>query len=426
MPTTPTTNVPLPVFTTTGLQINSEQSILTGVLADYVQAFATTGKSLTTALTTPQGQLASAQSYMVANFQALLASFIAQVDPLTSYGAFQDALGRIYFLTRQAATFATVSAIVFGTPGATLPAGSQAVSSVDNSVWVTQTAAVYNSLSQAPVTFVATMAGPGPTVAANTLAIYQQVPNWTGITNAGANTPGLPVETRQNFETRRAASVQIGGVGQAVNVRAALANVPGVTDVYVYNNGGNTPITYGATNYPIPAHSVAINVTAPGVSAATIAAAINSKLDCGCGMSSQSCVTATIQDTVNYAAPYPTYTYSFMLNQPPTPLYMTVNVANLSTLPAGYVAAIQNAVAQAFLLGWVSQDGTITVPRARIGGQIVASDYAAPLLALGNITPVSIFIGTSAAPTAGTSVTMGIDQQPQLLAANVSVNAVTV
>jgi hypothetical protein len=424
--TTPTTNVPLPTFSATGLVINSEQSILTGMLADYVQAFAATGKTLTPALATPQGQLASAQSYMVANFQALLAYFISQVDPSTAQGSFQDALGRIYFLSRQAATFATVAATVFGTVGATLPAGSQAVSSVDQSIWATTTAVIYNALNQAPVTFQAVVAGTGPTASSGSLSIYQQVPNWTGITNTAASTPGTPVENRQSFEARRAASVQIGGMGQAANVRAAIANIQGVTDVFVYNNGGNTAITYGTTNYPIPPHSIAINVTAPDVASSVIAAAINSKLDCGCGFSSQETITIDVQDTVNYNAPYPTYPVSFMFNQTPTQLYMTVNVANLSTLPSNYVTLVQQAVAAAFLSGWTSQDGTISVPRARIGGQIVASEYAATILALGNITPVSIFIAETASPSSGTSVTMGIDQQPQLLAANVNVVAVSV
>ena len=424
--TTPTTNVPLPVFTATGLQINSEQSILTGMLQDYVQAFAASGKSLTTELTTPQGQLATSQSYQVADFQAALAYLISQVDPSTAQGAFQDALGRIYYLVRQAATYATVAATVFGTPSATLAAGAQAISSVDQSIWLTTTAVTYNALSQAPVTFQAAVAGSGPTAAPGSLSIYQQVPNWTGISNTAASEAGTPVESRQNFESRRADSVQIGGLGQAANVRAAIANVPGVLDVYVYNNGSNSAITYGTTAYPIPAHSVAINVTAPTVSSATIAAAINSKLDCGCGFSSQETITVNVQDTVNYVAPYPTYPVSFMFNQTPTQLYMSVNVANLSTLPSNYVTLVRQAVASAFLSGWTSQDGTISIPRARIGGQIIASEYSAVILTLGAIVPVTIYIGLTASPTSGSSVTMGIDQQPQLLSTNIAVNAVSV
>lgn len=79
-----TTSVPLPQFTPTGLVTASEQAILQGVLADYVAAFAATGKVLNTELTTPQGQLASSQAYMVAAFQAMLAQLIANVDQLTS------------------------------------------------------------------------------------------------------------------------------------------------------------------------------------------------------------------------------------------------------------------------------------------------------------------------------------------------------
>ena len=52
------TNVPLPTFTDAGLTVPGEADILTGVLADYVDAFALTGRALSTELTTPQGQLA--------------------------------------------------------------------------------------------------------------------------------------------------------------------------------------------------------------------------------------------------------------------------------------------------------------------------------------------------------------------------------
>ena len=417
------TNVPLPVFTPTGLVTASEQAILQGVLADYVAAFAASGKALNTELTTPQGQLASSQAFMVAAFQSALEELIANVDPLTSSGAYQDALGRIYFLTRQSATFAFVSATVQGVVGATLPAGSQ-VKSSDGTIWASDIAVVFGAGGTATVSFTATTAGSVPAAGINDLSIYQQVPGWENVSNAAPSVPGTDTETRAEFETRRSESVQIGGVGQAANVRAAIANVTGVSDVFVYNNGGDTPITYGATSYPIPAHSIAINVTGGDTNA--IAAAINSKLDCGCGMASQTTVTVNVQDTVNYVAPYPTYPIRFMHNRTPTQIYMTVNVANLSTLPANYVLQVQQAVAQAFADGFTSTDGTISISRARIGGQIVAAEFAAPILALGNITPVTLFIGTSPAPVSGASVTMGIDQQPVCPQLNISVNAISV
>lgn len=421
-----TTNVPIPSFSPTGLVTYDEQTILAGVQQDWVSAFAINGKTLSTELTTPQGQLQQSQAYMVAAFQAQLAQLIANVDPMTSSGIYQDALGRIYFLTRQAATFATVAATVTGTVGATLPAGSQ-VKSSDGTIWASTAAAVYGAGGTASVTFQSLIAGSIPAAGVNDLRIYQQVPNWVAVSNSVPSVPGTNTENRVEFETRRAASVQIGGVGQPANVRAAIANVTGVTDLYVYNNGGDTAVNYGTTNYPIPAHSIAIIVS--GGANADIAAAINSKLDCGCGMSTAAglgtLVTVNVQDTVNYVAPYPTYPVRFV-RPATTQVYMTVNVANLSTLPANYVLQVQQALAAAFANGFTSTDGTISIPRARIGGQVVASEYAAPILALGNITPVTIFVGTSPAPSSGNSYTSGIDQQPVCPQLNITVNAISV
>lgn len=417
-----TTNVPLPEFTPAGLVIASEQAILTGVQEDYVSAFALTGKTLSTELTTPQGQLQQSQAYMVAAFQAALAQLIANVDPMTSSGAFQDALGRIYFLTRQQATYATVVGQVVGVVGATLPIGAQ-VQSSDGSIWASTAAVVYDAGGLATVTFQALVAGDTPAAGINDIRIYQQVANWQGVSNAAPSIPGVDTENRAEFETRRADSVQIGGVGQAANVRAAVANVTGVSDVFVYNNASDSPITYGSTSYPIPRNSVAISVT--GGSNADIAAAINSKLDCGCGMSTSGTTNVTIQDTVNYVAPYPAYVIRF-IRPAATQIYITVNVANLSTLPANYVLLVQAAVAEAFANGYVSSDGSINISRARIGGQIVAAEFAAPVLAIGNITPVTLFIGTSPSPSSGASFTAGIDQQPVCPQLNVTVNAVSV
>jgi hypothetical protein len=418
-----TTHVPLPTFTPTGLVTASEQAILQGVLEDYVAAFAATGKTLTTELTTPQGQLAQSQAFMVAAFQAMLEQLIANVDPLTSSGAYQDALGRIYFLTRQPATYAYVAAVVGGVVGATLPAGAQ-VRSSDGSIWASTTTVVFGVGGSANVTFQATVAGSVPAAGINDLTIYQHVANWESVSNAAPSVPGVDVESRAEFETRRADSVQIGGKGTPQSIRAAVANVPGVSDVYVYNNGSDSAITAGSTNYPIPAHSIAINVT--GGDETAVANAIWSKIDCGCGYSSQTTVTVNVQDTTGYVPPYPTYAIRFMHNRPPTQVYLTVNVANLPSLPANYIPLVQQAVAATFANGFTSQDGTISVNRARIGGQIIATEFTAPVLALGNIAPVSIFIGLSAAPSSGAALTMGIDQQPVCPALNITVNAISV
>lgn len=419
----PTTSVPLPQFTPTGLVTASEQAILQGVLADYVAAFAATGKTLNTELTTPQGQLASSQAYMVAAFQAMLAQLIANVDPLTSSGAYQDALGRIYFLTRQQATYAYVVGTVGGVVGAVLPQGSQ-VRSSDGTIWASVAPITFDSTGSGSVAFQATVAGAAPVAGVDDLRIYQQVPGWESVTNPAPSVPGRDVEGRADFETRRADSVQIGGKGTPQAIRAAIANVEGVSDVYVYNNGSDNDISAGSTAYPIPAHSIAINVT--GGDQEAIAQAIWSKIDCGCGFSLQDTVTVIVEDTEGYSPPYPAYPIRFMHDRPPTQVYFTVNVADLPSLPANYITLVQQAVAVAFANGYTSPDGAINIGRARIGGQIVATTYATPVQAIENVTPVSIFVGLAPSPVAGTALTFGIDQQPVCAVLNITVNRVSV
>lgn len=419
------TNVPLPAFTDAGLVVPTEPEILTGVFADWVAAFALSGKALNTELTTPQGQMSQSQAYMLSVLNARLAGIIAAVDPATSYGAFQDALGQIYFLTRQPATYATVQAVVAGIVGQTLPAGSQ-VRSSDGTIWASQTEVVFGSGGTATVGFTALTAGSGPAVGINGLTIYQQRPGWESVSNAAPSVPGVDVESRQSFEARRAASVNIGGQGTAEAVRAAIANVAGVSDVFIYNNGSDSAITYGETAYPIPAHSIAISVN--GGADAEIAAAIHSKLDAGCGLPTSAglgtLVTRVISDSVNYAPPYPQYEIRWV-RPVAVPIYVEVQVANLSTLPSTYVADVQRAVSNAMTNGFSTPDGTISVSRLRIGGQIVGAEYFAPILALGNITPVDILIGETSTPTEN-AITMGIDQQPVCTPLNVSVVVVDV
>ncbi|MDR3389095.1 MAG: baseplate J/gp47 family protein, partial [Rudaea sp.] len=177
------TNVPTPTFTSTGLVTYDEQTILAGVQQDWVDAFALTGKTLGTALTTPQGQVQQSEAYIVAAVQAQLAQLIANVDPMTASGVYQDALGRIYFLTRQAATHATVTATVTGTVGATLPAGSQAKSS-DGTIWASTGAVTYGVGGTASVVFQAATAGSTPAAGVDDLRIYQQVANWSAVSNS--------------------------------------------------------------------------------------------------------------------------------------------------------------------------------------------------------------------------------------------------
>ena len=100
-------SVPKIQFTPAGLVIPAETAVLAGVQDDINAAF---GGGLNPALETPQGQLASSQAAIIGDKNNEFALFVNQVDPQYSADRFQDAIARIYFLTRKPATPTSVQA----------------------------------------------------------------------------------------------------------------------------------------------------------------------------------------------------------------------------------------------------------------------------------------------------------------------------
>src|SRR5438067_5191219 len=115
-----TTNVPSITFTPTGVVLPSDADILSGIQADMNAAF---GGNLNPSLSTPQGQLATSQAAILSAKNAEIAKFVNQIDPDVADGAMQDAIGRIYFLTRRPATSTAVQVDCLGQVGVIIPVG---------------------------------------------------------------------------------------------------------------------------------------------------------------------------------------------------------------------------------------------------------------------------------------------------------------
>ena len=91
-------SVPIVQITDAGVVLPQDSEILAGTLADINAAF---GNQLNTeSVSTPQYQLATSNAAIISAMNDVFALFVALVDPETSSGAMQDALGKIYFLTR--------------------------------------------------------------------------------------------------------------------------------------------------------------------------------------------------------------------------------------------------------------------------------------------------------------------------------------
>lgn len=400
-------SVPKLKFTTAGVTVPAETDVLAGLQADMNAAF---GGGLNPALETPQGQLASSQAAIIGDKNNEIAYFVNQVDPQYSDGRFQDAIGRIYFLTRKPATATAVTATLTGLPGTVVPAGTLAQDTSGNTYACSAdaTIAVTGTVN---AEFQNIQTGPIPCAAGTLTQVYQAVPGWDAITNAADGTLGNNVESRADFEYRRKNSVALNGKGTPSAIYAEVFALPGVLDVYVKDNPSGETVLTGPTNYPLLPHSVYVAVV--GGADADIAAAIWRKKDVGCDYNGNTSVTVTDESGYNY--PQPTYVVKF--ERPAAlPVKFAVQLVNDVSLPSNIVALVKAAIIARF-------NGTDGTTRERIGSLILASRYyGAVVSAASNVSLISVLIGTST--PALSQVSVGIDQKPTLSESDITVTLV--
>lgn len=422
------TSVPQIQFTDAGLIIPTDAAILTGTQADINAAF---GGGLNPGLSTPQGQIAGSQAAIVADKDSQIAYLVNQFDPQYAEGRFQDALARIYFLTRKPATSTAVTATLGGLPGTPIPAGTLAYDT-NNNTYVLLGTVVIGVGSTVSSSWQNQKTGPIPCPANTLIKVGQAINGWDSITNPSDGTLGNDVESRADFEFRRFNSVAKNGEGVLPAIYAAVFEVANVLDCFVIDNPTGTTDSANPTsqrianptNYPLAPHS--IYIAAVGGDDQQIANAIWSKKDNGASYSAWpdppsgptvpgvgSVSTETVYDTSGYSFPQPSYRISF-IRPGSLATYFKVQIANTPNLPSNIVTLVQNAIIAQFN----GQNGNA---RARIGSAILAAQYYAPVSDIGSfLTLLSIAVGTAPSPS-GDEIQVGIDQTPTLSAGNISV-----
>lgn len=405
-----TTNVPQVQFTPEGVVLPEESEILAGVAADIDTAF---GGGVNPQLSTPQGQLAQSQTAIIGNKNDQIAEISNQVDPDTSSGRWQDAIARIYFLERIAASGTVVTGTCRGKVNTLIPAGSLA-EDTSGYRYYSLTDAVIGPDSTIEVDFQCSTTGPVVCPVGALAKIFRAQIGWDSITNNTAGTPGVDVESRADFEYRRRNSVAANAVNSPQSILANVLKVTNVLDAYVYDNTSGSDITYGATNYPIVKNSVF--VSAAGGEPADVAYAIWQKKSLGCSYNGNT--SYTVLDKNGYETPYPEYVVTW-LTPTASAVYYKVQISDSDLLPYDVETSIQDAVIDAF-------NGVDGGSRARIGSTLYAGRYYAGVSAVDpNVNILSITLGW-AADALGTSLSIGVDQRPTLSAENITVERVAV
>lgn len=400
------TNVPKPTFGPDGFIAPAESAIRAGVFDDMNDAF---GGDLNPSSDTPQGQLAASLTAVIGFCNDTFLDITNQVDPAYADGRMQDAIARIYFLERDPAEPTVVTATCAGASGTVIPVGALA-RAADGNTYVCQAEGIIPAGGSIDLPFAGVTTGPVPCVPGSLSTIYRAIPGWDSITNASDGVLGRNVESRAEFEARRAASVALNALGVLPAIRATVLNVPNVLDVYATENPTAAPVVIGGVT--VAAHSLFVSVS--GGATADIAKAIWRKKNAGCDMTGTTTVIVT-DDNSGYQPPYPTYTIKFTIPAP-TAVLFEVTIADSTSVPADAEDLVRAAIITAF-------SGSDGGSRARIGATIYASRFYAPVANLGPWAQlISIKIGTVTATL--DELLLDIDEVPTINASDITVTLV--
>ena len=386
-----TTNVPAITWVNGSPVLPKEQDILAGVQADINAAF---GGGVNPSLQTPQGQLAQTETAIIGEKNNEIAYIANQVNPAMASGIWQDAIGYIYFMTRIPGTGTVVNATCTGAVGTVIPLGAVA-QDTSGYLYSAITSGTIPSTGSITIEFQNQTTGPISCAIGALNKIYTAVAGWDTVLNPAVGALGNNVESRAAFELRRQASVAVNAVNSLDSIRASVLAVPNVLQAYVVDNSTNATVNYGATSYPLAAHSICVSVA--GGTSSAIGTAIWSKKPPGCGYNGNT--TVTVYDN--------TYSTS-------TPAYFTVNIQNNPLLPSNIVQLVKNAV----LASFNGQDGGTAVG---INSTTYSGRYYANINAISPaVNVIEVYLGLSASPST-LLIAFGIDQLPTLSASNIAV-----
>lgn len=235
---------------------------------------------------TPMGRLIDWLSVAFASIVRLNAANASQMNLNYATGQYLDAIGALFGLTRKTASYTTVPVTLYGTAGATIPAGVTArtqdgdVFALMESTVIGQNGQTDPALSQPYFHAVESGAVPCPYGELN--IINSAVVGWTGISNS-SGTLGAPAESDDDFRARIMASryAGTGSLGDIYRNIAALG--PGISCLVYENNDLPDHVYNGVV---VKGHSIYVCVYGMGENTATradVAQAIFKSKPVGCG-----------------------------------------------------------------------------------------------------------------------------------------------
>lgn len=399
-----------------GIEAPDTEAVREAVAGVFSKAFTEDGQPpLDTDSSTPAGQLIDGLTAEVEAKNAELLFLASQLNPKVAEGRWQDALGYLYFIRRKRNEPTVVVCQVTGRNGTIVPYGAQARTADGVTLMCNRVATIEDG--HAETTFRTADTGPTQVPAGAVTQIVTTVPGWDTITNAEAGVTGRDIETRADFEARRAGSVSANAQGSVGALYGALYDIngqAGVLDVKVLENLGREPQEqFGVT---VPGHGVTICIF--GGEDKDIAKVIYEKKDAGCDTGGNAVITHVAEDF--YDA---TYQYRILRPQP-VGFWVKVEIKRSEALTPTVIAKIKEAVLSDFL----GENDHTGQPRLGLASDAYASRFYHAIAAVSdvqNLLRVRVALGDD--PQEGDwreMLTIRGDQEPVMAGDQVIVEAV--
>jgi Uncharacterized homolog of phage Mu protein gp47 len=245
-----------PRFTPDGIQVQTFQEIYDELAAGYRAIY---GEDINLEPNSPDGQRVAIEAQLVLDSQSFGALEYNQRDPDFALGQSLNSIIKLSGITRRPTTRSQVDVVVTTDRPLTLPP-DYAVEDDLGQAWTT-----LNAIDIPPggttVTLFAENFGAveaDPATVVNPVTVVIGV---LSVTNPTAATVGIDEETDQELRVRRNRSLETPQSSSTGRMFTALANLPNVTDVAVYENDTDVTDADG-----IPAHSLWVVVEGGAVS----------------------------------------------------------------------------------------------------------------------------------------------------------------
>ena len=230
----------------TGVHVPSYSEVLAGLQAIVRSIY---GADAYIAPDSQDGQFLAAWAASINEVNQVALAVYQQFSPTYAQGVGLSSLLKLNGTKRQSATHSTATVTIVGVTGTTITNGI--VRDGSGQLWNLPASVVIPGSGTIDV--LATAQNEGALEAPpNTITnIYTLVPGWQTVTNAAAATVGAPVETDAQARRRQATIVQGPASSLVAAIQASIADVAGVTQLFVYEND-----TGSADGNGVPAHTI--------------------------------------------------------------------------------------------------------------------------------------------------------------------------